>query len=238
MASQSLNRLKQLGLSQLFERYPEFSIIPSTVGELALAGTIDFQTSHPACGEFTEAFSIEIHVPSSFPLKVPRVLEVGARIESTFHHIGEQELCLGAELRLLLLTRQHPTLLGFIDHCVLPYLIGYSVFKRTGSMPFSELEHGVRGLLDDYRNLLGVKDDSICIGLLAMLRFKKRIANKKLCPCGSGKRLGQCHNRSVNRLRSVGPRRELGRIVNNLIRMDAYERSKRTNRPAVAIQRQ
>ena len=56
MASQSLNRLKQLGLSQLFERYPDFSIIPSNVGELALAGTIDFKTSHPACGEFTEAF--------------------------------------------------------------------------------------------------------------------------------------------------------------------------------------
>lgn len=228
MASQSLNRLKQLGLSQLFERYPDLSIIPSNVRELALAGTIDFRTSHPACGEFTEAFSIEIRVPSSFPGKIPRVFEVGGRIESTFHHIGDQELCLGAELRLLLLTRQHPTLLGFIDHCVLPYLIGYSVYKRTGRMPFSELEHGARGLLDDYRDLLGVEDDSICMALLAMLRLKKRIANRKLCPCSSGKRLGRCHNRTVNRVRLGGPRSELGRIVQNLIRMDAYERSKRT----------
>lgn len=225
MASRSLDRLRQFGLSELFERYPDFSIIPSNVRELALAGTVDFRTNHPACGEFTEAFSIEIHVPFSFPGRIPRVFEVGGRIESAFHHIGEQELCLGAELRLLLLTRQHPTLLGFIDQCVLPYLIGYSVYKRTGRMPFSELEHGARGLLDDYRDLLGVEDDSICIALLAMLRLKKRIANRKLCPCGSGKRLGRCHNGTVNRVRFVGPRSELSRIVDNLIRTDAYERS-------------
>jgi len=144
IAPQNLNRFKHLGFSWLFERYPDFSII-------------DFQTSHPVSGEFTEASSIEIHVPSSFPLKVPLVYEVGDRSASTFHHVGQQELCPGAELRLLVLTRQQPTLLRFIDHCILRYLIGYRVFRRTGSIPLSKLEHGVLGILDDYRTILGFK---------------------------------------------------------------------------------
>jgi hypothetical protein len=36
---------------------------------------------------------------------------------------------------------------------------------------------------------------------------KKRIANKLPCPCGSGRRLGRCHNLKVNGLRhQLGPK--------------------------------
>lgn len=38
--------------------------------------------------------------------------------------------------------------------------------------------------------------------------MKRRRANKQLCPCGSGRRLGRCHNRKVNVLRD-----RVGRLV-------------------------
>ena len=38
--------------------------------------------------------------------------------------------------------------------------------------------------------------------------MKRRLANKRPCPCGSGRRLGRCHNRRVNTLRN-----QVGRLV-------------------------
>ena len=73
-------------------------------------------------------------------------------------------------------------------------------------MPFNELAHGVRGLLDDYRELFGVSNDDSCIQMLKMLSLKKRVANKLPCPCGSGKRLGICHQKRLNPFREVASR--------------------------------
>ena len=61
-------------------------------------------------------------------------------------------------------------------------------------------------------------DDALPFCLLAsMLR---RRANKRPCPCGSGRRLGRCHNRKVNALRDrvgrVFLQREMVMIVRAL----------------------
>jgi SEC-C motif len=42
--------------------------------------------------------------------------------------------------------------------------------------------------------------------MVPLTTLKKRVANKHLCPCGSNRRLGKCHNLTVNRLR-----KQLGR---------------------------
>ena len=96
-----------------------------------------------------------------------------------------------------------PSVLRFVERCLIPYLYGYSHFSATGVMPFDELYHGELGSLQDLTGLLGTKmDDALPFCFLAsMLR---RRANKRPCPCGSGWRLGRCHNRRVNALRESG----------------------------------
>jgi hypothetical protein len=42
--------------------------------------------------------------------------------------------------------------------------------------------------------------------MLRLIGMKRRVANKRPCPCGSGLRAGKCHHRILNRLRQ-----ELGR---------------------------
>jgi hypothetical protein len=49
--------------------------------------------------------------------------------------------------------------------------------------------------------LFGVGPEAAVLGFVNLVAMKKRIANKKLCACGSGLRLGRCHNRRVNWLR-------------------------------------
>jgi hypothetical protein len=222
-----------LGLDELFDRFPELSIRPSHSPDLAIAGTIEFQTTHRDCGTLTESFDLEIRVPQKFPRVLPTVSETQGRIPSTFHHNGNRELCLGSLLRLQLIVQRNPTLLGFLEGCVIPYLINFAVSKRTGNLPFGELKHGARGLLDDYRSILHANSDQCCLGLLELLKIKKRIANKRPCPCASGRRLGRCHNKHLNRLRRQAPRSQFSVVLAELRQNIAAERRRRpVNRPS------
>jgi hypothetical protein len=44
-------------------------------------------------------------------------------------------------------------------------------------------------MVDDYRTLFGLKEESQLFPALRCLLLKKRIANKRPCPCGCGKPL-------------------------------------------------
>jgi hypothetical protein len=57
------------------------------------------------------------------------------------------------------------------------------------------------GLLDDLASMIGMDDDLVLLGFVRLLAMKKRKANKLPCPCGTGVRLGRCHNRKLNTLR-------------------------------------
>jgi len=94
------------------------------------------------------------------------------------------------------------SLVEFVERCVIPYLYRYSYLKMYGEAPFEDLEHGPSGITEDLRLLLGLKREAEVLPFVRLVAMRKRLANKELCPCGSGTRLGQCHHRLVNRLRS------------------------------------
>jgi hypothetical protein len=208
-------RRAEWSLDELLQRY-NLSLRPADLGELVLAGPIDFQTESATCGTIFDSFTVQLRIPADFPRSIPSVREIGGRIPPDFHQLADEGLCLGSPLRLRLAIARNPTLLGFVENCVLPYLIGFSIFERTGKMPFGELAHGGRGLLDEYRELLGVATDLACVGMLRLLGLKKRVANKKPCPCGSHKRLGVCHHRKLNSFRRIASRYSYASIAKQL----------------------
>src|SRR5207249_10376404 len=101
-----------------------------------------------------------------------------------------------------------PSLLRFVERCVVPYLYGYSYWVKHGAPPFGELAHGEVGSLQDLASLLGVVDLGLAARYCMLATTKRRRANKQLCPCASGRRLGHCHNRRINALR-----KRVGRAV-------------------------
>jgi hypothetical protein len=107
------------------------------------------------------------------------------------------------------------TLLAFLERCIVPYLYGFSYFERHGVMPFGELEHGRAGLLQDFAALFGVEEDAaeMCVRLAAM---PQRKANRHRCPCGSGLRVGECHNIRLNEIRNGVGRRALSHALQEL----------------------
>ena len=88
------------------------------------------------------------------------------------------------------------------DTLVLPYLYGYSYYERHGVMIFGEQEHGDQGIRDQLGQLYQAPPIEGVEEYLRLTGLHKRVANKRPCPCRSGRRLGRCHNRVVNALRS------------------------------------
>ena len=195
------------GLDALREQQPDLRERPSSDGSLVLEGPVEFRGRNTDHGEVHEHFEVRLKVPDKFPRELPSVWELGGRIPPGFHtNLDDKSLCLGSPLQLFIELNAEPTLVGFVNRCLLPYFYNFVVGERTGTLPFGELAHGRKGLLSEYQRLLGARDAATTRALFHLLSVKKRIANKRPCPCGSGRRVGRCHHRFLNPLRKVHAR--------------------------------
>ena len=189
------------GVNELLRKYPELRLQPTKRDETIIAGSLEFSAQTRGQKLISDRYEISISVPSDYPRAIPAARETAMRIPRDFHKLDSGHLCLGSPTRLRLILAETPSLLSFVERCVIPYLYGYSIVESGGVLPFGELSHGTRGLRDDLAAMLGVDDDLVLLGFVRLLAKKKREANKLPCPCGSGMRLGRCHNRKLNTLR-------------------------------------
>jgi hypothetical protein len=84
----------------------------------------------------------------------------------------------GPECEALKLSRK-PTLPGFAELCLVPYLFAMSHKLRVGGpFPFDELQHGTKGILIDYADLFGLKTPEQARYALQLLGMKKRRAKQ------------------------------------------------------------
>lgn len=200
------------GLREFLRDYPQMAIRPSPGQNLRLKGNFAFVAHHAKEGDIQDSFALEIIVTRAFPKEAPRVTEMGGRIPRTgeFHvNPTDNTLCLGSPLSLLLKLAKKPTLEGFAENCLVPYLFAISHKLKTGGpLPFGELDHGVAGLFADYSQLFGLKTREQLIYAFKLLGMKKRRANKLPCPCGCGMRLGRCnYNFRLREFRNVAHRK-------------------------------
>src|SRR5262245_53540441 len=120
------------GLQELLDRYPGLRRRPSESGDLVLVGNLGYEAAHASFGTVADSFELEFQIPPTFPKSIPRVRETARRIPESYHRLSHGELCLGSPLRLKVVIAEDPTLLGFVERCVLPYLIKFTVYERTG----------------------------------------------------------------------------------------------------------
>jgi hypothetical protein len=206
MREPARERFRRWGLEALLAAHPGLRPQPVVNGELLLRGEIAFDAESPGYNRIADVFEIELSVPEGFPVALPSVRDMTGRVPKSFHtHPGSGTLCLGSPTRQRLALVGNSTLLAFVTKCVIPYLYGFVHNERYGSLPFGELDHGNAGLRSDFAVLFGAPR-AAAVELVRLASLKRRIANKFPCPCESGKRLGRCHHKRVNRLR-----RELGR---------------------------
>ncbi len=184
------------GLREFLQDYPRMAIRPAPAGSsVILSGIFDFSAKSIGGDEITDSYRLRILVPPVFPRRLPEVTETENRIpHNGEHHVNlDGTLCLGAPLRLLWQLSLKPTLSGFAEKCLVPYLYAISYKLRFGGdLPFDELQHGTPGELRDYADLFGLNEPEQARAALRLLTMNKRHANKCPCPYGCGRRFGKC----------------------------------------------
>jgi hypothetical protein len=196
------------GLERFLVEYPGMRVKPSRGAGLLLEGVLSFHVEVPK--EITDSYRLRIIVPELFPADLPNVTELDFKIprHESYHVNPDATLCLGSPIRILQKLSRHPSLIGFAESCLVPYLFAISHKLRFGGeLPFSELPHGTKGMLDDYIEMFGLKTRSEAATAIRLLAMKKRLANKHKCPCGCSRRVGKCDfNWTLRKFRRLASR--------------------------------
>ena len=196
------------GIHEFLHDYPRMVLKPVSAGSsVTISGVFEFSAKAANGNDITDEYSLRIQIPKAFPRDIPEVIETGHKIprNGDYHVNPDGTLCLGSQLRLLWQLSLVPTLVGFAEKCLVPYLYAISYKLQFGAdLPFNELQHGTPGELSDYADLFGLKEAEQARAALRLLTMKKRDANKYPCPCGCGRRLGKCSfNDKIRKFRNL-----------------------------------
>lgn len=175
--------------------YPLMRHRPSVDGAIKLAGRLEFSAISEGLPSLRDEYHIQIDIVKPLDQALPQVFETGARIpRDGGHHVNPNgSLCLGSMLRQRLILGIQPTLVDFVEKCLVPFLYAQSLREMgVATFPFGELAHGTPGLIDDYLQIFGLSSTGSLRGLMSLLALKRRRANKLLCICGCGRRFAAC----------------------------------------------
>lgn len=176
-----------------------------------ISDVVFLRGSYPVVHESEELdrFSIEIELAKNHPESLPIVREVGGRIP---HHADRHVNAVDGTACVLLpderwwLWPKGSSLCTYLEGPLRNYFLGQIAVELGHPWPFGEWGHGTSGIIQYYTQLLGSGDPHVITEFLECLRAKK-IKGHWRCPCGSGRRLRDCHQDFVRDLREKIPRR-------------------------------
>jgi len=218
----------KIGIDEFLLKNTDMSFVALSSTQAVLEGTYHLCAHHPEGGDVDCDYKLRIEIPSSFPSEIPVVREKSYKIpRDRKHHINNDlvnytdSLCLGSRIRILQKIHENPTVSGFVEKCVVPFLYSISI----GKFIFGELDHGSKGILKEYKEIFSVTTNDQVLNILLCISKKKRIANKRICPCGCGYRLGKCKRHFIiNKIRYLAPRNSFRNEYNNIIKQMRYEK--------------
>lgn len=183
--------------------FPGLTLSEDVTGRWVVRGNLSFRATFGGT-TIEDAYEVLIRIPKDYPNSPPSVQETGGRIPATFHQYSDRSLCLGAPVEVSRRFRGDPRLLGFVQTMVVEYLFGYSHLQQRGTLPYGELSHGFRGILEYYQGYFGITNSRTLLALLKILA-EGSYKGHHLCPCGSGKIMRRCHGPLVLDLAKTKP---------------------------------
>ena len=176
------------------EIQPELTVIERDPA-IKVAGLF---TLSDAKGPF-DAYDVEIRVFYGYPLREPKVFERGGRIPKLIdRHVnkGDGSCCITVWEHWLAVYDDN-SFAAFLACPMREYFLAQTLYKSPGEWTFGEREHFGKGLLEAYAEALSVVEDPAEIELYLQALTKERPKPNKLCPCGSGLLLKDCHYQKV-----------------------------------------
>ncbi len=174
-------------------------------GQLILAGTYQITDGD----RVLDHYQIEVVIPYGGPhADIPVVRETGGRIprNDPEYHMSNGTACLFVPEDFWY---HHPNgmdLLAFLNGPVRAFFVSQSLVQRGDQWPYGTRPHGNEGIADFYGEFLGTTDPDR-IKACAKLLIARKLPGHKLCPCGSGRPVRNCHLSTLQQLRTRVPRR-------------------------------
>ena len=152
-------------------------------------------------------FSIDLEVPGNYPRGIPKLwcnqTEISWKVDRHVYSNGLACLCVASEYR-----KHWPPgsdLTDFLKMLVRPYLIGQAYYQDHGQWPPGrERSHGAEGIIESYRDRLTPLEavtPSVVEDFIRLLARRADPKGHEFCPCGSGKKLRNCHRALLMSLR-------------------------------------
>lgn len=182
----------------------------STSSKIAnISGVISFHAHYEGLESIEDWFEVEIVIPDSYPTLLPIVTELQGKIRNDYEHLNtNSSFCLATPLAERQAFNQMPTLLGFVNNLVIPYLYSYCFFEKHGYYPFEDRSHGLDGLVEHYLDIFNTNaKPELLDGLIRIVKYGYR--GHHPCPCGSGKIVRKCHKDVVKEIAKADTRRVL-----------------------------
>ena len=148
--------------AELAEQYQLLALTAGDYDTWVVQGLLEFSATHEDVG-IKDAFHIELIIPKDYPDILPSVTEIGGRIPKEFHKHANGSLCLGAPLEVRMKFAQNPSLLGFVNEQVIPFLFSFCYSQLHGRMPFDERTHGGKGVLEYYIKLFNETSEIVTV---------------------------------------------------------------------------
>lgn len=115
-------------LAEIAELQGAYSGLTSiTEGEsgTVISGRLAFDVTAQGFEPIADCFDIEVHVRFRYPQILPSVREIGGKIPDRYPHVyRDGTLCLEVPVDARRIFLQQPSLLGFVDRLVIPFLYG------------------------------------------------------------------------------------------------------------------
>lgn len=142
-----------------------------------------------------DAYQIQVAIPPIFPWQEPVVFEIGGRIPKIAdRHVFEdnENCCLGVWEEWLFKSPDRSAS-SFLTGPLHDYFLSQCWYEATSEWPFGDRSHGSLGVLEGFCDLLGITVDRQQAVSHLKLLARENIKGHVACPCGSGKRLRNCH---------------------------------------------
>jgi hypothetical protein len=173
--------------------------VPAKYPDLRVAleqSTVRIRGSFPVMDDFEvlDRFQIDIALPFDFPNSTPVLRETSGRIPwHADRHVNQAngEACPIVPEEWLM-RPEHESILAFLGGPVRNFFLGQILVEAGCPWPFGERTHGVPGLFEAYGEMVGTSDREIILRYLDCL-CKENLKGHWECPCGSKKRLRNCH---------------------------------------------
>jgi len=182
-------------------------------GELDICDTI---------GIYWDTFDIFILVPSAYPYCVPLLIENSEIIprDIDWHITSKGFCCYDVDQNLTVMSKKGINLSSFIADKIYSYFANQLYKLKENKYAGSEYAHHLQGVIQYYIEQHQLTNETTVINLLTAIATKTSILRNELCPCGSNRKVKNCHLKSIEDIKTLGQEKirfDLDNITNQVI---------------------